>query len=530
MIRWNGWGEETVDYEITKSVENLLKEWVGVTKKPSDISLKDMILKVPDSRLTDNKVITTDKIERIKHSTGQSFSDWVKIRSGENLIFPDAVAFPKSNDEISEILKFAKEENAIIIPYGGGTSVVGHLTVPNTEKPVITVDMGCMNSLINIDKTSNIANFQAGVNGEDLEASLATHGYTLGHYPQSFELSSLGGWIAARSSGQFSSNYGRIENLFAGGNIQTPNGRIELPPFPASAAGPDIRQMLLGSEGRYGLITDAKVRVSPIPQKQEFRSAFFKNEFDAINTVRQLAQAHIPLAMTRLSLKDETESTLSQSEPSKIISALRKYLSFRGAKEEKCLLIYGAVGEKYKVNYALKQAYKIISANSGIYVGSSIGNVWYKGRFHYPYIRNNLWELGYATDTLETANIWSKIPDTVKDIDNSIKESLSDIGEKVYVITHLSHMYSHGSSLYTSYIFRLGNTPKETLERWERIKKAASEAIVKSGGTISHQHGIGLDHAPYLESEKGELGIKMIKNVCSTVDPDRMMNPGKLVD
>lgn len=530
MIRWNGWGYEKVDYEIKESVAKLLKEWVGETKKPKDITLDEMISIVPESRLSEDKLITTDKVERIKHSTGQSFSDWVSIRSGENLLFPDAVAYPTTNEEVREILIYAKEKNAIIIPYGGGTSVVGHLTVPTSEQPVISVDMGRMNNLINIDKKSCLANFQVGVNGEDLEACLKPHGYTLGHFPQSFELSSLGGWIAARSSGQFSLNYGRIENLFAGGNVETPNGSLELPPLPASAAGPDIRQMILGSEGRYGIITDAKIRISPIPEAQEFRAAFFKNETDALNAVRQIAQAHIPLAMTRLSLKDETESTLCQSEPSKVISILRKYLTFRGANEEKCLLIYGAVGKKYKVDYALKQAYKILSANRGIYIGSSIGNIWYKGRFHYPYIRNSLWELGYATDTLETANIWEKVPETVQNIEKAIKESLLDDNEKVYVITHLSHIYSHGSSMYTSYIFRLGDTPSETLERWKKIKKAASEAIVKSGGTISHQHGVGLDHAQYLEAEKGELGMKMVKSICSTIDPEGMMNPGKLIE
>ncbi len=529
MRRWNGWGDETVDYVITDHVKNLLEEWVGKPKAPKDLSLDELKLRVPDSRLKDSNLINTDVEERIKHSVGQSFSDWVAIRTGENLVFPDGVVFPQNKDDIREILEYAKSIDAIIIPYGGGTSVVGHLKVPITDKPVISVDMRRMNKLIDIDKKGCIANFEAGINGQELEASLRAEGFTLGHYPQSFELSSLGGWIASRSSGHFSMKYGRIERVFVGGNVETPNGRIEIPSFPGSAAGPDIKEIMLGSEGRYGIITDAKVKISPLPETESFNAAFFKNEKDAINAVRQISQASIPLAMMRLSLANETESTLNQLDPSFIINSLHKYLSLNGAKEEKCLLIYGAIGDNKSVAFNLKQALKVIKQNNGIYVGSTIGKHWYKDRFHYPYIRNTLWEIGYASDTLETANIWSKIPETVSNIENSIRHALKDIDEKVYVITHLSHIYPHGSSIYTSYIFRISDNPEETFARWGKIKKTASEAVVKSGGTISHQHGVGIDHKPYLVEEKGQLGIDIIKNIGSTLDSESIMNPGKLV-
>lgn len=528
MRRWNGWGEESIDYKITDHAKKLLKDWVGEARPPKDISLVEMIANVPKSRIKGNQHITIDKEERLKHCTGQSFPDWVAIRSGENLLFPDGVAYPLNKNDVREILKYAKSINAIVIPYGGGTSVVGHLTVPESERPVISIDMSHMKKLISIDKNSCIAEFQTGINGQEIEACLRAEGFTVGHYPQSFELSSLGGWIATRSSGHFSMKYGRIEKIFAGGNVETPDASIELPPFPASAAGPDLRELILGSEGRYGIITDAKVRISRLPETEIFNAAFFKNERDAINAVKQIVQASIPLAMMRLSLANETESTLSQLESSFIIDSLHKYLLINGAREEKCLLIYGAIGDKKSVNFALNQALKIIKHNSGIYVGSAIGKHWFKGRFHYPYIRNTLWELGYATDTLETANIWAKVPETVTNVENAIRHALDDIGEKIYVITHLSHIYPHGSSMYTSYIFRIADTPNETLLRWKRIKKAASEAIVKSEGTISHQHGVGIDHKPYLEAEKGSLGLDILRNVGNTFDPKDMMNTGKL--
>ena len=529
MRRWNGWGEENFSYEVTTTAKSFLKKWLGKSKKPNDISLKEMVLKVPDSRLKNHPLISTDLVERIGHSTGQSLPDWVAIRSGENLTFPDGIAYPLNKKDVREIINYAKAIDAIVIPYGGGTSVVGHLSVPKSDQPVISIYMGRMNKLINIDKKSGLANFQAGVRGPELEANLRASGFTLGHFPQSFEFSTLGGWIATRSSGQFSLNYGRIERLFAGGNVETPIGSIELPPFPASAAGPDIRELILGSEGRYGIITNGIVSISPLPELERINAAFFKNEEDGINAVRQIAQAGIPLAMMRLSLAKETTTTLNQQDPNFTLDMLNNYLLLRGANEQKVMLLYGAVGNKKRVNFALREALKIIKDNHGIYVGSTIGKHWYKNRFSYPYIRNTLWELGYAADTLETAIIWNKVPVTIREIEKTISEALNEIGEKVHVFTHLSHIYPHGCSIYTSYLFRIADTPEETLSRWNKIKTAASKVIVQIGGTISHQHGVGLDHKPYLEAEKGKIGIELIETVGRTLDPTIMMNPGKLI-
>jgi len=484
---------------------------------------------VPPSRLPVHPLISADELVRLRHCAGHSLQDWINLRSGTVSTFPDGVAYPSSGEDVEEILRFAQSTGSTIIPYGGGTSVVGHLSAPDGNRPVITVDMRRMNALLRIDPEGCLATFQAGVRGPDLEAALRAHGFTLGHYPQSFEYSTLGGWVATRSAGQLSMGYGRIERLFVGGAVATPVGRLDLPVLPASAAGPDIKEFILGSEGRLGIITLATVRITPLPQEEVFHAAFFPGQGQAIQAVRELVQSNVPLAMVRLSLPRETTTNLTLAGHSKMISLLKRWLSIRGVGEDKCMIIYGASGSRKKNRWALARALEIIKRHRGVPVGARPGKEWHKNRFRAPYLRNSLWERGYAVDTLETATTWNRVPGTVEAIESSLGSGLQETGEKVHVFTHLSHVYPHGSSIYTTYLYRLAASPEETVRRWRILKGAASAAIVKCGGTISHQHGVGIDHLPQLEAEKGHLGIRMIGSLCQSLDPEGIMNPGKLV-
>ncbi|MGC5326861.1 FAD-binding oxidoreductase [Brevibacillus sp. SYSU BS000544] len=528
MIRWNGWGEESIDFPLPASAKAYLASVLGMPAAPSDISVHEMEKLVPESRLPDHSLIKKDKFERITHSVGQSMPDWIAIRGGRVTAFPDGVAYPETEDEVHEILRFARQSGAIVIPYGGGTSVVGHLTVPKGERPVISVDMGRMNKLLTLDRESGIAIFQAGIKGPDLEAALRAQGYTLGHFPQSFEYSTLGGWVVTRSAGQFSLEYGRIERLFVGGTIMTPQGKMTIPLHPASAGGPDIREMILGSEGRMGIVTESAVKVTPLPESESFYGAFFPDQEQAIKAVRMISQAKIPLTMMRLSLPTETATMLMLNGKSTAMEWLQRYLSFRGIGEKKCMLLFGASGSKQKTSFAIQQSIAIIKAHKGVSVGQKPGKQWYKNRFRMPYLRNTLWEAGLAVDTLETATTWQNVPATVKAIEQALQMALDEFGEKVHAFTHLSHVYPHGSSIYTTFLFRVAATPEETLRRWQKLKSSASQAIVERGATISHQHGVGEDHLPYLPKEKGELGMRMMHSLCQTLDPEQIMNPGKL--
>lgn len=529
MQRWNGWGDTDIQHPIKPEALAFLKENLGDGRITPDADLKDVVETVPESRLAEHPLITTKAEERIRHATGQSLSDWVAFKSGQIPVFPDGVAYPYSANDVRELIRYALASNIKLIPYGGGTSVVGHINPIAGDAPVLTVDMGRMNQLTNLDITNHLATFGAGVSGSTLESQLRAQGYTLGHFPQSFEYSTLGGWIATRSSGQQSLRYGRIEDLFAGGNVETPLGALTLPPLPASSAGQDLRHIVMGSEGRIGIITQATMRISPLPETESFKGVFFPTFEQGLQAVREITQAKLPLSMLRLSNATETMTNLIMAGHKTAIRALESYVQWRGAEDEKCMMIFGVTGHKKLAKSTTQSALEIIRAHGGVYVRGILGNQWQKNRFKGAYLRNNLWEHGYAVDTLETATTWHNTQIMMNAIENALKSASQAIDEKIHVFTHISHVYSSGSSIYTTYIFRLGNTPDETLAIWRKLKTVASEAIVKHGGTISHQHGVGIDHAPYLHAEKGDVGMSTIRNITRHFDTDGMMNPQKLL-
>lgn len=528
MRRWNGWGEETHDYPLPEGATRFLVDAVGAGRPQREVPLEDVVARVPESRLPAHPLVDTDPAVRVLHARGQSMPDWIAMRGGCYGAFPDGVAFPSSGAEVRDLIAYAQNAGVRLIPYGGGTSVVGHINPLPGDAPVLTLSLARLNRLENIDPVSGLARFGAGVNGPDLEAQLRAHGLTLGHYPQSFELSTLGGWIATRSSGQQSLHYGRIEGLFSGGTVETPLGTLELPDFPASAAGPDLREVVLGSEGRMGVITHATVRASRLPEYEAFHAVFLPDWDRALAAVRDVIQADLSLSMLRLSTPMETTTTLALAGHERLIGALETMLALRGVKEGKCMLMIGVTGRTKPVKAALGEALSICKGYGGVHVGQTFGKQWHKSRFHTPYLRNTLWEHGYAIDTLETAAPWDRIPAMVQALEDALKPALADVGERVHVFTHLSHLYPYGSSVYTTYLYRLADTPDANLERWVGLKRRVSEAVVAGGGTISHQHGVGTDHAPYLPAEKGPLGMAAIRALYGHFDPDGMLNPGKL--
>jgi alkyldihydroxyacetonephosphate synthase len=494
----------------------------------SDASLEEVLMRVPDSRVASHPLISANERERLEHARGQSFPDWIELRSGQVEVFPDGVAYPQTCEDVQSLISYASNNGVHLIPYGGGTSVVGHINPLQGEEPIVTVDMARMNRLLHFDRESLLATFEAGVRGPDLEAQLRARGCTLGHFPQSFELSTLGGWIATRSSGQQSLGYGRIESLFAGGQLESPSGNLYIPSFPASAAGPDLREIILGSEGRLGILTQATVRVTQLPDREAFHGIFFPDFESGQQAVQSMLQSNLPLLMLRLSTAEETTTTLALAGHENLLKLLENLLSVRGLGNEKCLLLVGLAGNSTRVSNYRKEALGIAAKFRGIHVGKTFGNQWHKNRFRIPYLRNTLWERGYGVDTVETATEWSNVSTMVNEVNNSLRSALSGTGEKVHVFTHLSHLYPYGSSIYTTYIFRLAPTPEATLKRWQILKKAASDAIVLNHGTISHQHGVGIDHKGYLPIEKGQLGMNAIQELCKIFDPSGIMNPGKL--
>lgn len=529
MRRWNGWGSNEIDFPLSPSAENYLSLELGKAKRGPSSKFEDVLGRVPRPRISPHPLISTNAELRVLTSRGQSLPDWIALRFGTVDSFPDGVARPTSEDEIEKLISYAKQTGTRLIPYGGGTSVVGHINPPRDERPSVTVDLRNLRELISLDEKSRLATLEAGATGPHLEAQLRARGYTLGHFPQSFEYSTLGGWIATRSSGQQSLYYGRIEDLFAGGRVITPSGKVELPPFPASAAGPDIRHILLGSEGRFGIITRATVRISSLPEEEKFHGLFFPDWEKGSTAVRELAQNRIPLSLLRLSNSLETRLTLLLAGRERLVQLLNRLLRARGLGEEKCLLIFGVTGKEADVKRTRRVTLDICRSYGGVYVGKRMGNEWKKNRFKTPYLRNTLWEHGYAVDTLESAFSWSSLLPAAQAILKELEQGLLDTGEKALSFAHISHVYQTGAGIYVTYLFRLASSAQETFERWKKLKHKASKAIISQGGTISHQHGVGTDHLPYLEPEKGKVGLAAIEALSKNIDPHGIMNPGKLI-
>ncbi len=530
-LRWNGWGYENVSVDIPVEAKSMLSDAIGPGKSQKDYSLDKYLSKVPPSRLEANFLIDTSPRQRLYHAHGQSLPDWIGLRGGMLNRFPDGVAFPENIQQIRDLLCYAKKHGVVIIPYGGGTSVVGHLTVPGGKRPVLIISLERFNRMVAFNPYTRLATFEAGIRGPEIERHLNPRGFTLGHFPQSFEFSTLGGWVVTRSSGQQSLKYGSIGGLFAGGQVITPRGKIDIHPIPSSAAGPDIKHLVLGSEARMGILTHVTVKVSGLPQRDVVYGVFFPFWENALEFVREIMGKGIPISMMRLSNPRETETNMSLAGHKPWVWILNKYLKIRGFPNQGiCMALIGFAGSSGMVSQSIKEVSSQIRKFRGVWAGKIMGEAWKKNRFLAPYLRNTLWDMGYAVDTLETAVNWDKVTSTMENIQTALKRGLSSCGEKVFTFSHLSHVYPTGSNIYTTFLFRLADTPEQTLSRWKILKKAASLEILHSHGTISHQHGIGVDHLPYLSAEKGKLGIDLIRTLYSYVDPEKQMNPGKLTD
>ncbi len=528
--RWNGWGETGFEYPLPAGAEGFLADKLGAPPAPADASLDSALELVPPSRLETAAGMSTDPLDRLLHAHGQSLPDWIALRSGKIGRTPDAVAYPADAEQVRRLLLWAAQQGLSLIPYGGGTSVVGHINPEMGDAPVLTLDLGQMNRMLEFDPVSRLARFEAGATGPAIEGKLNELGYTLGHFPQSWEYSTLGGWIATRSSGQQSYRYGRIEQLFAGGSLETPAGPLQLSSLPASAAGPDLRQLVLGSEGRLGVLTEASVRIRPLPEREQFLGLFFHTWDDGLMAARTLVQEVVPLSLLRLSDSAETETTLALAGHERMLGLGQNALTLLGFGSSRCLMILGLSGDARTIGSARNRALEVVRSFGGLNTGTLIGKQWRRSRFKTPYLRNTLWERGYALDTLETALPWKDFDAARQKTLQAIKRAFASLPLPLLVFSHLSHVYADGASFYITYLFPRDADPDAALGAWRLAKEAASETILACGGTISHQHGVGVDHRAHLPAEKGRLGLQLLRSAAVTLDPDGMMNPGKLFE
>ncbi|MCK5378063.1 MAG: FAD-binding oxidoreductase [Acidobacteria bacterium] len=529
--RLGGWGFESETFEPSPQLIQWLTENVG----PPGPALGDTDLKIPKIRpqtlpSLPGEVCTEDR-DRLFHARGQGLIDIIRVRSGTVSALPDAVVRPSDADEVIGILDACKGSGVRIVPWGGGTSVTGGVNILSGDQPIISLDLERMSGLIDFDSISGLAVFGPGTTGPQVESALAEHGFTLGHFPQSWELATVGGWAATRSSGQESLGYGRIEDLVAGMDVVAPAGRWRLPALPGSAAGPDLRHLVMGSEGRLGIITEATLRTRQKPEQTAVHACLVPDLERGLDGIRALMWSGLPLCMLRLSDPPETEVAMTIGlGASRFASLAQRYLRFRGIKDQACLILVGTSGSELEVADALEGARNILRSRRAVSLGRGPGRHWQRDRFRHPYLREALMDRGWATDTLETAVPWSRAALCRTEVRRALETALEDEGERTAVLCHVSHPYIDGTSLYFTFFFRNTSDPEATIKRWARLKRAASDALVRSEATITHHHGVGVWHAPWLRNEAGELGMKILGDAALRMDPERMLNPHVLLD
>lgn len=501
------------------------------TFKISPSRFNESDLKNIFSELKQNQ-ISLQESDRLRFTFGKSYYDVIRMLTSQKFFSPDFILFPETIKEISHILKQAAEHKIKIITFGGGSNVVGAFD-STVDTPVCVLNMERLNRLIEIDFDSHTATFETGIFGPQLEKILNEKGFTLGHFPQSFEFSTLGGWLALRSAGQESGLYGKIEDIVLQMKIVTPVGIIENIGFPRHACGPDFHHLFLGSEGTLGIIAQAKLRIHKKPEKYFWKIALFKNFETGAEALQEIIQSGIHPAVARLSDIQETQlsSLISHTEKNglqKIIqSVMKSWLKSKGYGEPCVLMMRFAV--KNESDYtAAKVVSQITKKHGAQKLPSSVAASWESTRFSLPYLRDTLVEHGVLIDTFETVTYWKNLIPIYNHIKNALKSKSDFFDKGGILLCHISHVYETGASLYFTMI--APQKKENEIQQWQQFKKIVSDAIFENGGAISHHHGIGKDHQSWYLQQLNPETKKLLQAIKNHLDPENILNPGKLID
>ncbi|WP_448641963.1 FAD-binding oxidoreductase [Geodermatophilus sp. URMC 63] len=470
--------------------------------------------------------VHTDRAARLRRTGGKSYLDLLRRREGDASDAPDAVVLPGTTEETAALLRLCSEHDVVVVPFGGGTSVVGGLSgIDPDDRPSVAVDLGRMTAVGDVDVASSLVTAGPGLRGPALEEALDEHGLTLGHLPQSWEFATLGGYAATRSAGQASTGVGRFDDLVAGLTLATPSGVLELGSPPASAAGPDLLGLALGSEGALGVITELRLRVRPKPRACRYEGWSFRTWADGLAGLQRLARHDLLPDVVRLSDPDETRATLLNAGGAGA-RLLRGSLRAR-RRGGGCLLVVGWEGLPPLVRARRRAAVPVLREHGAVRVGRRIGESWRRHRYAAPYLRDRLLDAGLLVETLETAATWTALPAVYDAVRAALRGSLGRRGKQPLVMSHVSHGYATGASLYVTVLAdRDDDLP---LQQWLTAKRAATEALLAAGGTLTHHHAVGADHRPWLEREIGPLGVEVLRAVKDRLDPRGVCNPGVLL-
>jgi alkyldihydroxyacetonephosphate synthase len=529
-MKWWGWGNPDHRLDLPETAVAALREELGL--EPDDsvepVSLEQVSLPEAQPLPAAVGVAAGEALDshedRVRHAAGRSYPDLVRLRTGKLESAPDAVLRPPDAASVEAVLSACAAEGVAVVPYGGGTSVVGGLdALCAGHRAVVSLDLAQLRA-VDLDATSLTARLGPGLSGPEAEAALGALGATLGHFPQSFEQATIGGFAATRSAGQASSGYGRFDELVTSVELSAPTGRLRTRSVPHTAAGPSLRELVLGSEGSLGVITEVSCRVRPAPETKVYEGWIAEDFVAGREIVRDLAQRHEAPDVLRLSDEAETRISLdlagTQGLEKRVLDA---YLSLR-RRQGGCLMICGWEGEREAVRHRRSLAQTRLRLGGAVPLGKSAGRSWERNRYGGPYLRDELMNLGVLAETLETAHEWSRLEELYRGVTAALRGAL---GGRSIVMCHVSHAYADGASLYFTFLTRARRG--EELEQWREAKTAACDAIVAAEGTITHHHAVGRDHAPYMRAEVGELGLDALRAVKERLDPAGIMNPGKLL-
>jgi alkyldihydroxyacetonephosphate synthase len=528
-MKWNAWGDPAAATPLSDGIRSLLKQVLGIGDSqetellPDQVKLRPSALSQADAdalaTIVGAEYFRTADRDRLLHAGGKSMFDLLRRKDRGVQDAPDAVLLPggpDGEDAIAAVLRYCSEHGIAVVPFGGGTSVVGGLDPVRGEfGAVVSLDLRRFDRLVALDEVSGEAELQAGVTGPDAERLLGEHGFSLGHFPQSFEFVTIGGSAATRSSGQDSAGYGRFDAMIRGLRVITPVGVLDLGRAPESAAGPDLRQLLIGSDGVFGVITQVRLRVHRVPEAVRYEAWSFPDFVTGTAAVRAVTQNATGPTVIRLSDEAETGINLATTESigeTQITGGCLGLTMFEGTREH--------VESRHAETSAL------LAAHGGTSLGEGPARAWERGRFGAPYLRDSLLSAGALCETLETATDWSNIPALKAAVTEALTNSLAATGTPALVMCHISHVYACGASLYFTVVAGQRGNP---IEQWRAAKKAASDAIMAAGGTITHHHSVGADHRPWMRNEVGELGVQVLRAVKATLDPAGILNPGKLI-
>ncbi len=545
-MKWWGWGDVNQSFhsEAHPGFWPYAREQLGIEADSSRTQAPPLeAVELPEANINSRFLaelgsvlhagqICDSRLERVVHAYGKGFRDLFRMRRGSAEGAPDVVLYPESENDVVLILRAAARHDVMIIPFGGGSNISGCLERMENQRMAASLDMRRMRRVIAVDTESFIARIEAGVFGPDLEEQLGAHGMTLGHFPDSFLHSTLGGWIATRSAGMQSDKYGKIEDMVVSLRMVTSDGVLVTRTVPKAANGIDVNHMCIGSEGTFGVISEATMRIHPRPEQRIVPAFLFPEFAGGIEAMRECTRRESMPSMVRLNDPDKTGLSIAFKPPSSRLSqavnhAFKGYLRAKGFDLPRaCLALTAFEGRKSDVARQLRQVSSIYRKFGGVGLGTGSGKSFEATKYDFPHIRDFLLEHDVTTDVSETSTVWSNILPLYRATMEAIRSRIATSGVPSWVGCHISHTYRSGASVYFTFGFRqqLGRE----IEQYLRVKRAAQQAFIDNGATLSHHHSVGTEHLPWLVADISPLGVRAVAALKHGLDPGNIMNPGRL--